>query len=222
MSDQNQNNQFPFEQGRKIKDLGGIQTFKNHLERDFFANANVSQVSNEQNSLDLVIELNCNFSLTESLFYLNNGNWGSFYTSKSNNSKASPFHTALFNLSEENKITIDIEELCINLKDTSIVVSKIYDYSIPDELGNILRSLSENFVHFTKGLSEMPYEIFVPVFEEQESGPSNLQSGISTKKSKTDYFDFWGLYFESTPDSSIYDLKNKTVIDESDFFLLNQ
>lgn len=221
MSDQNQNNQLPYEYRKNLKGLRGIHNFKNHLERDFFANATVREVFTE-NSLDLIIELDCNFGLTESLFYLNNGNWGSFYTSKTEKPKASPFQTALFNLSEENQVNVDIAELSINLRDTSIIVTKIYNNSIPDELGNILCSINENFVHFTKGLSEMPYEIFVPVFEEQESEPNNLQAGISTKKSKTDYFDFWGLYFESTPDSSIYDLKNKSIIDESDFFLLNQ
>lgn len=222
MSDQNQNNQHPFQQRKELNSLLGLRTFKNHLERDFFADATIQEITLENEQVDLIVELNCNFSLTESLFYLNNGNWGSFYTSKANQSEASPFQTALFNLSEENQVNIDIAELTINLKDTSIIVTKIFTNSVPDELGTILCSISENFVHFTKGLSEMPYEIFVPVFEEQKNEPSALQDVKSTKKSKTDYFDFWGLYFESSPDSSIYDLKNKTIIDESDFFLLNQ
>ncbi|MDT0607301.1 hypothetical protein [Croceitalea rosinachiae] len=220
MSDQNQNNQSSSEYGKQLKGLFGLHTFKNHLERDFFANATVRETLNKENTIDLVIELDCNFGLTESLFYLNNGNWGSFYTSKSKTFKASPFQTALFNLSEENGINVDIAELSINLKDTSIIITKIYNRSVPDQLGNILCHVSENFVHFTKGLTEMPYEIFIPVFEEQEQDV--IKSMVSTTKSKTDYFDFWGLYFESNIDSAIYDLKNKSIIDEGDFFLLNQ
>jgi len=220
MSIQNQNNQGSFERGKQLKGLFGLNTFKNHLERDFFANATVREVLNKENSIDLIIELDCNFGLTESLFYLNNGNWGSFYTSKSKKNEASPFQTALFNLSEENNVNVDISELSINLRDTSIVITKIYNNSVSDQLGNILCAISENFVHFTKGLSEMPYEIFVPVFEELEQGV--ISTGNSTKKSKTDYFDFWGLYFESNTDSVVYDLKSKSIIDEGDFFLLNQ
>lgn len=220
MSNQNQNNQGSFERGKQLNGLFGLNTFKNHLERDFFANATVREVLNKENSIDLIIELDCNFGLTESLFYLNNGNWGSFYTSKSKENEASPFQIALFNLSEENNVNVDISELSINLRDTSIVITKIYNNSVSDQLGNILCAISENFVHFTKGLSEMPYEIFVPVFEELDQGVISI--GNSTKKSKTDYFDFWGLYFESNTDSVIYDLKSKSIIDEGDFLLLNQ
>ena len=220
MSNQSQKNQDSFEQGKQVRELYGLNGFKSQLERDFFAEATIQEVLTEEKTIELIVELDCNFGLTESLFYLNNGNWGSFYTTKSKKSEASPFQKALFNLSEENGVNIDISELTINLRDTSIITTKIYTHSIPDQLGNILCSISENFVHFTKALTEMPYEIFVPIFEEQEQGV--LSKGVSTHKSKTDYFDFWGLYFESTIDSAVYDLKNKSIIDESDFFLLNQ
>ncbi|GMN04941.1 hypothetical protein MTsPCn5_03290 [Croceitalea sp. MTPC5] len=200
--------------------LNGLHKFQKSLERDFYADSLIKTVHGKGDTTELVLELDCNFSLTESLFHLNNGNWGSYDINTSNVEAASPFETALFDLSRENHRRVDIKELTINLKDTSLIVTKIFDYSIPDQLGNILASISENFVHFTKALTEMPYEIFVPIFE--ESQPKVASAVTSTKKSKTDYFDFWGLYFESNIDAVVYDLKSRTIIDESDFFLLNQ
>ncbi|WP_350285586.1 hypothetical protein [uncultured Croceitalea sp.] len=220
MYDNNGFNPQDFDNDKNLRSFVGLKQFRKTLERDFFADARVRVTNHLAKNAELVIELDCNFGLTESLFHLNNGNWGSFYASCPKEDTANPFQIALFQLSEENDCQFDIHELIINLRDTSLVITKIFDQSIPDQLGNILSSISENFVHFTKGLTEMPYEIFVPVFEEQNG--AYPKSGRSTKKSKTDYFDFWGLYFESSCEGAIYDLKSKSVIDESDFFLLNQ
>lgn len=200
--------------------LSGLKKFQKSLERDFYADSLIKTTHGQEHTTELIIELDCNFSLTESLFHLNNGNWGSYDINASGVEAASPFETALFDLSRENDRRVDIKELTINLKDTSLVITKIFDYSIPDQLGNILASISENFVHFTKALTEMPYEIFVPIFEESQTTVASAVT--STKKSKTDYFDFWGLYFESNIDAEVYNLNTRTIIDESDFFLLNQ
>ncbi|MEO0572883.1 MAG: hypothetical protein AAF039_14340 [Bacteroidota bacterium] len=197
----------------------GLEALKRTLERDFFAEVNIAVHPNSATKVDLVIHLDCNFGLTESLFHLNNGNWGNFQNSISGDVPTSSFHGALVALENENGIAFDIKELSIHLRDTSIIMSRLPNFEIPDHLESILDAVSANFVHFTKGLSKMPYEIFVPIYEETENSFSHSER---KHNKKPDYLEFWGLYFDDEPDSSVYDVKNKTIIEQSSFFLLNQ
>ncbi|MEM8928931.1 MAG: hypothetical protein AAGC45_12055, partial [Bacteroidota bacterium] len=170
-------------------------------------------------NVDLVIHLDCNFGLTESLFHLNNGNWGNFQNSISGDMRTSPFHSPLLALENENGVVFGIKELSFHLRDTSIIISRLPNFEIQDNLEGILDAVSANFVYFTKALSQMPYEIFVPIYEETENSFSHSERKHNRKP---DYLEFWGLYFEDEQDSSVYDVKNKTIIEESSFFLLNQ
>ncbi len=197
----------------------GLDALKRSLERDFFAETTIAIHPNSATKVDLVIHLDCNFGLTESLFHLNNGNWGNFQYSISGSVCTSPFHSGLLELKNENGVVFEIKELSFHLRDTSIIISRLPNCEIQDNLESILDAVSANFVHFTKGLTKMPYEIFVPVYEETE----NCFSCSERKHNKKpDYLEFWGLYFEDEADSSIYDVQNKTIIEQSSFFLLNQ
>ncbi|WP_420602018.1 hypothetical protein [Flagellimonas sp.] len=91
-------------------------------------------------------------------------------------------------------------------KDTSLIITRIYDHSIPAQLEDIISKASEHFVYFTKGLTEMPYEIFVPVFED------NTQNTTEISKNQSTYFDYWGLYFDDEVQHDVngIHLKNKT------------
>lgn len=200
-------------------ELVGLAALKRVLERDFFALANIVAEPYEEAKVGLVIHLNCNFGLTESLFHLNNGNWGNFQSSFSDDVKTSPFHTTLLELERDNGVAVEIKELSIHLRDTSIIMTRLPNCHIQDNLENILESVSGNFVHFTRGLSKMPYEIFVPIYEETKNSFSHSEK---KHNKKPDYSEFWGLYFEDEEDLAVYDVKNKTIIEESTFFLLNQ
>ncbi|GMN09089.1 hypothetical protein MTsPCn9_04550 [Croceitalea sp. MTPC9] len=204
-------------------EIMGINQFVSSLEKFFFAEANIKTTFNEScPDLSINIGLNCNFGLTESLFHLNSGNWGGFCK---NNSKLeySGFEQAVTKLQELNSQKIIIEEIAIYFIDTSLFITKIPNQNITDQLCSILGALSENFVHFTKGLTEMPYEIFIPVFEEStdKTYASDDVYGVMSKI-RTSYFNYWGLYFysEVNQDSLVYDLKSKNIID-GDFILLN-
>jgi hypothetical protein len=203
------------------QDLNGIDLFKKSLEKYFFAKASIkSDITKKDLNSHLIISLNCNFSLTESLFHLNSGNWGGFCKS-TNQLEYSGFELAVNELQEINTSDIVIKEIAIHFKDTSLFISKIPNQDITDQLCPVLTAISENFVHFTKGLTEMPYEIFVPVFEETTEVDNNVSWAMA--KVRTSYFSYWGMYFHSeiNQDSSVYDLKSKTIID-GDFFLLNK
>ncbi|RNC89871.1 MAG: hypothetical protein ED555_10485 [Allomuricauda sp.] len=197
--------------------VSGLGEFRKSLDRDFFAESEVTTRWDKDGvTANLTLNLNCNLNLTECLFHLNNGNWGGFLVE----SKQAPkFERLVRNLTKKNEMPLEIAEFCVNFKDTSLIVSKIHPQSIPDYLGAILPEICANFVHFTKGLTEMPFEIFVPVFLEPVP-QSNEQSPM--KPTHKGYFDYWGLYFESNADmdARIYDVKNKKIM-EGDFLLLD-
>jgi hypothetical protein len=195
--------------------IEGLGSFKKHLEKYFFSQVVVRDVSTESTSTKLVLELSCNFGLTEMLHHLNLGTWGNF------GSKENSFRHLLETLRGRNDQYLEVEEFAIFLKDTSIIINKIYDESIPQQLEEILQAVSKNYVHFTRGLTEIPYEIYIPVFEESlledDNTLMNIKSGNTQVK---DYFKYWGLYFYTEDDALIYDLKNTAII-SGDLQMLN-
>ena len=193
-----------------------ILEFKAALERIFFADVAVQSFKNTARAEELVIALHCNFTLTESLFHFNNGNWGGFKDNNGNG--ASELEKRMFELSASSNIDVDIKELSIHLKDTSIVISKLFHQSIPNQLGFILSGICSNFVHFTKGLTEMPYEIYMPIFEDKNSLGKSVESAYH--KDEINYLSFWELYFESDTDSRVYSLKDKAIIEKTRTYLL--
>ncbi|WP_299536481.1 hypothetical protein [Ulvibacterium sp.] len=202
------NPHFKFNKDFQIR---GLESFKNDLEKHFFSKAGVCNYISDKNESLLAIELNCNLTLVELLFYFNRGDWG----------KEGFLASHLRHLAKTNGTVVDVDELSILLKDTSIVINRIYDQSIAQQFENILTEIAHHYVHFTKGLSEVPYEIFVPVFEE-----TNLETNTSFlnmahgNNSKNDYFKYWGVYYLSQDDPSIYDLESLSLI-SGDLYMLN-
>ncbi|MGB5227507.1 MAG: hypothetical protein WBN55_04545 [Eudoraea sp.] len=202
----------------KIK---GLVEFKKSLEKDYFSNVSIRNCSSDNARENLVIEMDCNFKLVEILSHLQKGTWGRMYSAQNSWSKSSPFSRALKNLNKLNSRRIDIEELSIFSKDSSIIIKNIFENSIEEQLRQILQTIAENYVYLTKKLTETPYEIYIPVFEEDrienDTKLKNIRTGNNKKR---DYFKYWGLYFESEKDAVIYDLKNKSII-FGDLFMLN-
>lgn len=192
----------------------GLENFKKTLERDFFSNVTINKCVSCETESRLVIELACDINLAELLHHFNRGEWGNFRENKS------PIESALHKLREDNNHPIHIEELSLLLKGTSIIINRIFEDSISKQLHNILTELGNHYVHFTKGLKEIPYEIYFPVFEEPVSDDAILID-IEANKHNHDYFSFWGLYFESSEDALIYDLKNLSHI-PGDLYMLSR
>jgi len=199
----------------------GLDEFRKSLEKDYFSNVAIRNCSSDSIRQNLVIEMDCNFNLVEVLSHLQKGTWGRICSTQHSWSKSSPFSNALKTLNKLNNRGIDVEELSIFLKDTSIIIKNIFENSIEEQLRQILQTIAEHYVHFTKKFTETPYEIYIPVFEEDhfenDTKLKNIRNGNNNKK---DYFEYWGLYFDSEKDAVIYDLKNKSII-FGDLFMLN-
>lgn len=186
----------------------GIDDFLKTVEKNFFSTVTIRNNSVSSTEINLVIELDCNFNLFEVLKHFSEGIWGNF------SSKIQSFEKAIQKLQDCNSIPIEIDEFSLFFKNTSLIVTRIYSQSIPEQLENIFKEISNNQIHFTKGLYEVPYEIYVPVYEDNVLENENIPSSIlgSVCKPKQDYFTFWGLYFYSEDDAVVYDVKNQNII----------
>lgn len=188
---------------QKAHNINGLKAFKRSLEKHFFAKANVYNCSTDTSEYLLMVELECNLTLLELLFHYNKGDWG----------RDLCLEKLLGGVNSANQRPVDIDEFYLHLKDCSILINKIYEQSIVHQFRNILSTIGRHYVHFTKGLFEVPYEIFVPVFEEDNwetnSGFLNMAHG---KNSQKDYFGYWGVYYTSEEEAFVYDLENRCLI----------
>jgi len=208
----------------------GLDTFQRHLEKEYFAKVTARNCTTPAKSLQgtneqvaqLAIEMECNLDLVEILYYLQKGNWGVPAIPTRGKTPASAFYEALNGFRESNPFDIDVEELSLILKDTVIVIRRIFPQSIGEEFGQILQALAAHYVHFTRDLTETPYEIYLPVFEEEVPNGNALICPIKRDQNTArDYYRYWALYFDSTEDARIYDLDQKTII-SGDLHMLNQ
>ncbi|GLU44531.1 hypothetical protein [Allomuricauda sp. NBRC 101325] len=194
----------------------GLDDFIKKLERDFFATAKFHcKYDAKTHKVDLVIHLYHNFSLHDCLRHMNNGDWGKSSIPR-DNSLNFTLQDSLKELNRSNSnCKFDIAELSLYFEETSVIVSRLYEQSISTQIGKIIAEIGNHYVFFTKGLTEMPYEIFVPVFEEDMPTSNNLQ-----KRNKSGYFDYWGLYYdnEHQHQAMIYSLRKKKLYQE-DLFL---
>lgn len=193
-------------------ELEGLREFKNRLERDFFGEVQVRNRIAEGHQANLIVELSCNFELKDIIVFFKNKQWG-----QGNGSccgiDLSNLGKAICDIRHLNSLEIDIEEFAIFLKDTSIIVKKIYKESIQQQLCELLINIADHYNFITKNYTETPYEIYIPVFEEDlvenEMKIARIEKAHNDKK---DYFGYWGLYFDSEEDAVIYDLPKKRII----------
>ena len=195
--------------------IRSLESFRKTLEKNFFSDVRITNFIVSTTSAQLALELKCNLSLIEMLFHFNKGSWGNF--SQDN----SMFINSLTRLQSDNDVQLDIEEFTLFLNDTTIVINKIYNKSIPTQLQSIFSKIGEHYVHFSKGLTETPYEIYIPVFEECTHANDVLIENIEAgNQMEQDYYKYWGLYCDSEEDAVIYDLRNNR-IELGDLFMLN-
>lgn len=195
----------------------GLDTYLKSLERHYFAEVSLRSYTACDGTIEMTIDMNCNMSLVEVLGFHNKSRWGVI-----GDGEISPLKKSLATLSEQNTLGLDIEELTLFLNDTSVIIKKIDYRSIPELLDEILDEIANHYVYFTKGLTEKPYEIFVPVFEdniEKSMNSSNCDYGTNKKTPKS-YFEFWGVYLESQEDALIYDVtKNMYIPADLDIYM---
>ena len=181
-----------------------IFSFIRNIEKHFFAEVIVQNCTYTESAVDLAIQLDCNLTLFEVLNHANMGTWGNFKQKQD-----SPLPKAVRELKNENNVEVRIDEFSIFLKDTSIIIKRTNNLNISEQLENVLREISSHYIYFTKGLSQKPYEIYIPVLEEEEF---NFDSNHNTCDNTKSYTEYWGIYFESEDDAIIYDVKESSYL----------
>ncbi|WP_375324672.1 hypothetical protein [Flagellimonas sp. GZD32] len=193
----------------------GLDDFIKRLERDFFATAKLQcKYDAQSKKVDMIIHLHHNFSLYDCLHHMNNGDWRKPLILRENSLNFT-LNNSLKELNDSNSCTFDISELSLYFEETSVIISRLYEQSIPQQIGNIISKIGKHYVYYTKGLTEVPYEIFVPVFEDDMPIEGN-----QLNKNKSGYYNYWGLYFEADAQhqAMIYSLRKKK-LNEEDLFL---
>ncbi len=201
----NLNNQNPSEFFQQKTNIGinGLDNYLDFLEFHYFSKISLRNYSINDQGIDMALDMTCSIDLLEMLAHFNKNRWG-----KSTNIIDSPLLTGFNHLAAQNSIYLDIEELTLFLNDTSIIIKRISDRSILQQFNDILTELANHYIYFTQGLTQQPYEIFVPVFEDDiDNPPLNTQN-----KKPQSYFDFWGIYLDNQEDALIYDLNRNTFI----------
>ena len=187
--------------------INGLEQFKRQLEKDYFSDAQVRDCCSNSTSCSLIIELSCSLRLHEAVLMLEEKNWGMQYHGKT------ALHDAVAILQSQNELDIKIEEFTIHLRDTSIIIKRIYPKSIEEHLCALLHEIAEHYIDITKASAEIPYEMYIPVFEEDIwENDIQLEAIELANNSHTDYFSYWGLYFESDDDATIYELSKRRMI----------
>lgn len=193
----------------KNMQIEGLNSFAKNLEKHFFSKVIIRNISTLPTQINLVIELTCNLDLSEALSHFKKEIWGNFASQKHS------FSCELQQLKGLNDIAIEIEELSVFLNDTSVIITSIYSQSIPEHLEGIFNKLESSSLHFLKRQTEVPFEIYVPVYEDNDITYKN-ETVVEIESNSTaaqDYFSYWGMYFYTEDDAMVYDLKNQTLIE---------
>ncbi|NKI25919.1 hypothetical protein HCG49_05035 [Arenibacter sp. 6A1] len=196
---------------KSIEHIKGLDTFKRQLEKYFFSDFNIHNYGTPHSAAKLVIEIECNFSLSEALHHLMLRNRNSEGTAINSKEITFYFSWVLKKLKQANNFPIDISEITVFFEDTTLLISKIYDQSIPEQLDEIFNKLIEHSTYYTNGGTVVPFEIFIPVFEDKTAFEYISSEKISSKTSK-DYYKYWGIYGERSEECVVYNLETKSII----------
>ena len=201
--------------------LQGQERFTKNVGKAYLAHVDVYELTQEYRKNALVIDVYSNMKLGELVISQQRGLWDLIDPCTGKEIKAESLDVSLQALKKQNPHGPQLEELNIYLGDCTLVVKRLYHNSIEKELGKILDTLAEHYVHLSQEHTRFPYEIFVPVFSEEAGDSCDHQSHRLPEKCACEYYRFWGLYFEGIKDAVIYDLSKKSFI-SGDLYMLDQ
>jgi len=207
---------FPYDLSLKMDSnpsLPGLDDFLRSLERIFFAESEVKLVSGKTGENQLILNLRCRLSLLDVLYHFRKGNWGHCGNPECCSAENDHLKVQLENLQNRNTQPVDIEEVNLELEDVLIVVRSTGPGSIAGEIIRLFEALGEHYVHYTKGLQAIPYEIYIPVKESVSSA-----SQPPSHHSADAFYNYWAVYYEDSVDARIYSLRQRQILAEDLFY----
>ncbi|WP_165750273.1 hypothetical protein [Cellulophaga sp. Z1A5H] len=198
--------------GSEENKILGLDAFMLKIEKDFFCNVSIVSEDTSVTKNDLVLDINFNFNIKQGLSILAEGKLEG-HDLMLKNEDGHFFFTALEKLRNASRNTFDIKELNLIFEDCTIIIYRIFENSIPLEIDKLILELHKNYIYYTKGLSQLPYEIHIPVLEKSNFLNKKTLLNCNAKEiDQKNYNGFWGLYFDSIVDSEIYDSQSKEII----------
>lgn len=131
-----------------------------------------------------------------------------------------PLKNAYNKLKETNPI-LDCYLFTIELLDTKIFIYSIYPNSIIENQMQILTALDKHFKNLIVN-DEFPSEIHIPVYDQYIQQhliyrPPLDKVEIINTATKNNYFKLWGLKYQYTHQSIVYDLENQMLLPDHQF-----
>ena len=139
-----------------------LEIFRLEIEKHYFSKVLIRVMTKSDGLIEIGIEAQPNFWLSESIAYFKNSNWLNNQVDNSQNTFYK-FNRALNNLRNNTSVYIDIAELSIYLLDTSLVIGKVYKNSISENYESVIATLIERMEDMVTDSLELPTEIFIRV-----------------------------------------------------------
>jgi hypothetical protein len=203
-----------------LHDLEGISEFRDELAREY-----VSIVRGRPGALgglyNLSVEIVSTFTLAHIVRLLLDGLAFDWIKEGTKAFVLRPFLAAYQKLKERQTGHYgDIDELRLIFQDSVVIVDYLGNNSIASSLEKIFRTLAQNYQHLVLSSGEPPFEIYIPIFEDPTvDRPSRFRLLLHYDEtipsvSASDYFVYWGLWYDFSHKHRVYDVQRQLLIDE--------
>ena len=205
----------------QLHDLDGVDDFRHDLEREYAAAIHGRPGDLGGGLLHLAVEFVSSISMADVATFLASGMAYDLIKEGTKSLVLRPFIRAYQRLKDRNRDnSLDIDVLRLVLRDSVIIIYRLADGSIVDNLGKILATVGAEYRGLVLRSGETPFEIHVPVFadpsDDRLSGFRVLLDvdEVIRPKPGADYFKLWGLHYDFSRTTRVYDVGRHLLIDE--------
>ncbi|MGF1559958.1 MAG: hypothetical protein ACFCUL_12790 [Flavobacteriaceae bacterium] len=194
-------------------EIDKLRGFEKSLGRFFFADCKVLISPSCDEIVCLNIHMSSDFSLPEAISLLLMP-YVKDYRQTNFTQSLLCFKKMITKLKNNFDMPVDITELAIYFQNTDVIIHRINENSIIEEIREILSTLICHFDHYANSMGEIPFEIHIPVIEDPtyKKCTTVLDTSKILPVYESPYFKYWGLYFNSLRKPVIYDLNNTSII----------
>ena len=201
-------------------DLDGVEEFRNDLAGEYVALVR-GRPSGAGGPVDLIVQIISRLPWSHVVQLLIDGVVYDLIKEGSKSFVLRPFISAYRKLRERNRNrSLDLAELQIDFEDCQLIIREVSGETIIDNLGSILRTLAEHYGRLRLPSGEAPGEIHVPVVEDPDpERPCRFRETARvdetiTGKGADDYLAYWGVVYDHTWPSRVYDVRNGELMNE--------
>jgi hypothetical protein len=205
---------------RRLHDLDGAEEFRADLERDYITVVH-ARPGDLGGLLHLAVEFVSSISMADLAQCVASGMAWDVIKSGARSVVLRPFIHAYHKLKARNPdIHLDIEIVRLIMSDSVLLIYRLEDDSIVRHLGKILVRVAAEYEHLVLRSGETPFEIHVPVFEDPtDERLSRFRllldvDEVLTPKPEVDYFRLWGLQYDFSRTTRVYDVARHLLVDE--------